>query len=306
MLTEFSPFRHMYAQSCTLRTYLRDEGCRLEDIYEGVPPLPQVPWHHDALSAAVLATEDTLSQVVDRMCHVQKSVCLRELHVVPLCSTDSPLYEGGAFMKEKAPWAWIEIAKLSRPLSRVGGRFFYAWHLRTAAAHYALPLPPKTLLKTRPLLAPRTAPASLCLFLFDRQLSCGPWRFPLRKWMICLRRYKCPMRKSSCYRGLRATQTLNGHYCLTYLRSGAKRSSRSITQSPTQRSCHTVFQGPHGWSIHGCGGVAPQKEAHAWCDGFPMVHSGFQVQVACLCVHRASGCAMGCAGQAAHCSMVAR
>ena len=42
VLTEFSPFHHMYAPSCALRTYLRavswshlelEEGCRLEDIY---------------------------------------------------------------------------------------------------------------------------------------------------------------------------------------------------------------------------------------------------------------------------------
>ena len=42
VLTEFSPFHHMYAPRCALRTYLRGvwwshlefgEGCRLEDIY---------------------------------------------------------------------------------------------------------------------------------------------------------------------------------------------------------------------------------------------------------------------------------
>ena len=41
VLTEFSPFHHMYAPLCALRTYLRavwwshlqlGEGCRLEDI----------------------------------------------------------------------------------------------------------------------------------------------------------------------------------------------------------------------------------------------------------------------------------
>ena len=42
VLTEFSPFHHMYAPRCALRTYLRavwwshlelGEGCRLVDIY---------------------------------------------------------------------------------------------------------------------------------------------------------------------------------------------------------------------------------------------------------------------------------
>ena len=42
VLTEFSPFHHMYAPLCARRTYLRavwwshlelGEGCRLEDIY---------------------------------------------------------------------------------------------------------------------------------------------------------------------------------------------------------------------------------------------------------------------------------
>ena len=45
VLTEFSPFHHMYAPLCALRTYLRavwwshlelGEGCRLEDIYDPV------------------------------------------------------------------------------------------------------------------------------------------------------------------------------------------------------------------------------------------------------------------------------
>ena len=46
VLTEFSPFHHMYAPLCALRTYLRavwwshlelGEGCRLEDIYYYTP-----------------------------------------------------------------------------------------------------------------------------------------------------------------------------------------------------------------------------------------------------------------------------
>ena len=58
-------------------------------------------------------------------------------------------------------WAWIEMAKLSRPLSGVGGRFYYAWHMRTTAAHFSQQSPLKPLLKTRPLLAPGTEPAGL-------------------------------------------------------------------------------------------------------------------------------------------------
>ena len=46
VLTQFSPFHHMYAPLCALRTYLRalwwshrdlGEGCRLEDIYYYTP-----------------------------------------------------------------------------------------------------------------------------------------------------------------------------------------------------------------------------------------------------------------------------
>ena len=46
VLTELSPFHHMYAPLCALRTYLRavwwshlelGEGCRLEDIYYYTP-----------------------------------------------------------------------------------------------------------------------------------------------------------------------------------------------------------------------------------------------------------------------------
>ena len=48
VLTAFSPFRHVYAPSCTLRLYLRavwwshlelGEGCRLEDILLHPSPL---------------------------------------------------------------------------------------------------------------------------------------------------------------------------------------------------------------------------------------------------------------------------
>ena len=49
VLTQFSPFHHMYAPLCALRTYLRavwwshlelGEGCRLEDIYITTPLSP--------------------------------------------------------------------------------------------------------------------------------------------------------------------------------------------------------------------------------------------------------------------------
>ena len=55
---------------------------------DGVPPLPQVLWHHVALIVAFLATEDSLPQVVDRMRYVQKQVLVGEIHLVVLCSTD--------------------------------------------------------------------------------------------------------------------------------------------------------------------------------------------------------------------------
>ena len=96
---------------------------------EGVPPLPQVLWHHEALTVAFLATEDSLPQAVERMRYVQKRVSVREIHLVVLYSTDRPLYDRATFFKEKAPWAYIEMAKLSRPLSGVGGRSYYAWHI---------------------------------------------------------------------------------------------------------------------------------------------------------------------------------
>ena len=128
---------------------------------EEVSPLPQVLWHHEALTVAFLATEDSLPQVVAWMRYVQKQVSPGENNLVVLCSTDRPLYDGAAFFKEKAPWAWIEMAKLSRLLSGVGGRFYYAWHMRTMAAHLSQQSPPKPLLKTRPLLAPGTELAGL-------------------------------------------------------------------------------------------------------------------------------------------------
>ena len=65
VLTEFSPFHHMYAPLCALRPYLRavwwshlelGEGCRLEDIYiyiylsSNLHPSPNSRWlHHTAL-----------------------------------------------------------------------------------------------------------------------------------------------------------------------------------------------------------------------------------------------------------------
>ena len=127
---------------------------------EGVPPLPHVLWHHEALTVAFLATEDSLPQVMQRMCFVQKQVSVVQVHLVVFCSTDRPLYEGAAFQK-KAPWAWIEVAKLGRPFSGVGGTFCYGWHQRTTSAHYSLKTALKPLVKMRPLLAPGTAPAGL-------------------------------------------------------------------------------------------------------------------------------------------------
>ena len=50
----------------------------------GVPPLPQVLWHHKALTVAFLATEDSLPQVVERMRYVQKQVSVGEIHRVVL------------------------------------------------------------------------------------------------------------------------------------------------------------------------------------------------------------------------------
>ena len=52
VLTEFSPFHHMYAPLCAFRTYLRavwwshlelGEGCRLEDIYIYIY-IPRLPF----------------------------------------------------------------------------------------------------------------------------------------------------------------------------------------------------------------------------------------------------------------------
>ena len=52
VLTEFSPFHHVYAPVCALRTYLMavwwshrelGEGCRLEDIYIYIYPLIYTP-----------------------------------------------------------------------------------------------------------------------------------------------------------------------------------------------------------------------------------------------------------------------
>ena len=61
VLTQFSPFHHMYAPLCALRTYLRavwwshlelGEGCRLEDIYIYIypriyTPSPKSRWFHN-------------------------------------------------------------------------------------------------------------------------------------------------------------------------------------------------------------------------------------------------------------------
>ena len=69
----------------------------------GVPPLPQVLWHHETLTVAFLATEDSLPQVVERMRYVQRQVSVGQIHLVVLCWTDRPLSDGAAFFKEKAP-----------------------------------------------------------------------------------------------------------------------------------------------------------------------------------------------------------
>ena len=70
----------------------------------------------------------------------------------------------------------MEMAKLSRPLSGVDGRFYYAWHMRTTAAHFGQQSPPKPLLKTRLLPAPGTKPAGLLV----------PVRPPAVLWALSL------------------------------------------------------------------------------------------------------------------------
>ena len=75
VLTEFSPFHHMYAPLCALRTYLRavwwshlelGEGCRLEDIYIYIdiwhnvtrpPPLPRDPFGVNYLPPPILGSQ---------------------------------------------------------------------------------------------------------------------------------------------------------------------------------------------------------------------------------------------------------
>ena len=94
------------------------------------------------------------------MFYVQKQVSVGYLHLVVLCSTDRPLYDGAAFFKENAPWAWFEIAKLSRPLSEVAGQLLCAWHTGITAGHFSQPSPPKPVLKW-PLAAPGTEAAGL-------------------------------------------------------------------------------------------------------------------------------------------------
>ena len=70
---------------------------------KGVPPLPQVLWHHQALTVDFLATEDSVPQVLERMRFVQKHMLVAEIHLVVFCCTYWPLYGGAVFFKEKAP-----------------------------------------------------------------------------------------------------------------------------------------------------------------------------------------------------------
>ena len=105
VLTEFSPFRHMYAPLCALRTYLGavwwshlelGEGCRLEDIYY-YTPLPfnlankqqattttttTTTRHHSVLATAPshrLGLYSTLAILEPRWCPCQLQVLCRKL-----------------------------------------------------------------------------------------------------------------------------------------------------------------------------------------------------------------------------------
>jgi len=76
---------------------------------EGIPPVPQVLWHHEALTVAFFSTEDSPPQVVERMRFVQKQLVVAEVHPVVLRSTDCPLYDGVAFLQDEVEGVLAEL-----------------------------------------------------------------------------------------------------------------------------------------------------------------------------------------------------
>ena len=80
-------------------------------------------WKYEASNIAFVASEDLLADVMKVMPHVRRSVSVNIMHVLVLGPTDRPLYDGATHLREKVPWAWVEINKFQRPLSGTGGGF---------------------------------------------------------------------------------------------------------------------------------------------------------------------------------------
>ena len=86
-------------------------------------PLPQVLSKHEALNVAFFASEDSLADVMKFMQQVHRCVRANAMHLIVLGAADRPLYDGASFLREKVPWAWVEVSKFQRPLLRTGGGF---------------------------------------------------------------------------------------------------------------------------------------------------------------------------------------
>ena len=99
---------------------------RWKHILKDPTPLPQVLWVHEALNMVFIASEDSLVDVMKVMQHVHRSVQVNAMHLIVLGHIDTPLYDGAVHLREKVPWAWIEISKFQRPLSRTGSVHLHA------------------------------------------------------------------------------------------------------------------------------------------------------------------------------------
>ena len=65
------------------------------------------------------------------MQQVHRSVRVNAMHLIVLGLLT--LYDGATFLREKVPWAWVEVSMFQRPLSGTGGVLLTAWHMHTTS-----------------------------------------------------------------------------------------------------------------------------------------------------------------------------
>ena len=113
-------------------------------LLEDPTPLPQVLWKHEAVNVACFASADSLADVMKIIQQVHRSVHVSAMRLIVLGAADRPRYDGATTLREKVPWAWVEVSKFHRPLSGTGGGSPYSLAYAYCLGFYSASFPPST------------------------------------------------------------------------------------------------------------------------------------------------------------------